>query len=53
MYKIGRSVIPNAAAMEAEGGIAQLGRGHTGYANIDRHGLHVEAVLGYSVAVAA
>ncbi len=53
MDKIGSRVIPDAAAMQAEGGIAQLGGGHTRYANIDRHGLHVEAVLGDAVTVVA
>jgi hypothetical protein len=53
MDKIGRSVIPDASAMEAEGGVAQLRGGYPGYTNIDRHGLHMEAVLGYAVSVAA
>ncbi len=53
MDKLGRSVIPDAAAMQAEGRIAKLGSGHTGDANIDRHGLHVEAVFGHAVPVAA
>ena len=51
MDEIGSSIIPDPAAMQAESRIAELGSAHPRYANIDRHSLHVQAVLRHAVAV--
>ena len=39
--------------MQAESRIAELGSAHARYTNIDRHGLHVQAVLRHAVSVSA
>jgi hypothetical protein len=51
--EIGSSIIPDTAAMQAESHVAEFGSAHSRYANIDRHGLHVQAVLGHAVTVGA
>ena len=49
MDETGGGVIPHSTAVKSQCCIAKLGRSHSWHANIDRHGLHMEAVPRYTV----
>jgi hypothetical protein len=49
--EIGGGVVADSAAVEGESGVAEFSGGDAGNANVDGHGLHVQAVLGDAVAV--
>src|SRR5271156_163117 len=51
--EVGLGVVSDPAALHGERGIAHLGGGNAGYADVDGLGFHVLAVLGDSVAVLA
>ena len=53
MYETGSGIIPHPTSMQAESCIAKFGSGHSRDTNIDRHGLHMQAVLSYAVPVGA
>ncbi len=53
MHKIGRWVVSNTAALQGESGVPQVGGGDAGQADIDRHGLHVQALAGHHSAMRA
>src|SRR5215472_5689997 len=51
MHEIRRCVVSNATAAHRERRITNFSRGYSRYANIDRHGLHVQAMQGHAVPV--
>jgi hypothetical protein len=53
MHKIGSGVIADSTAMQGQGRVAQRGRWNAGNANVDGHGLHVQAVQRYTMTMSA
>src|SRR5215831_18130483 len=51
MHKIGSGVISDTTAMQAQGSVAKLSRGHSRETNIDSHRLQMQAVQGHAVPV--
>lgn len=48
MHELFPRVIANATPMKVQRGISQSGRADSGQPDVNGHGLHVQAVLGYS-----
>lgn len=48
MNEVGGFIVANAAAMESQGCVSQVGSGCARKANVDRFGLHVQTVHGNS-----
>jgi len=48
VHKVRSAIVPHSTAMQAQGCVAQFRRRNPTQANVDRFGLHMEAVLGHA-----
>jgi hypothetical protein len=48
VHEVGASIVPHASAMQAQGCVTQVRRRNSRQANVDRFGLHMQAVLRYA-----